>query len=389
MACPAASRRRREQPQFELADVFRQCDDTLLRLDGRQARVVRAILRCRTAALGGHVQQCDRCDHRVIAYNSCRDRHCPKCQGHRQRRWLEAQQQHLLAIEYHHVVFTVPDTLHALFRANPRLTYGLLFAAVAETLQEAARNPGNLGARIGFSCVLHTWTQTLLYHPHIHCIVTGGGLDRQRRRWVAARPGFLFPVRILGRLFRGKLLRRLQQSIDANNLRIAEHDPLARLRAAASKDWVVYSKPPFAGPRQVLRYLGRYTHRVAISNHRIVALDDKRVTFRWNDRARPDTDRLMTLEVAEFLRRFLLHLLPTGLMRIRHYGLLANPTRQRDLALCRRYIAAGTVDDHGQRAHASTPPGDPSAQHLIRCPRCRRGHLVVVGHLAPLRARSP
>ena len=249
--------------------------------------------------------------------------------------------------------------------------------------------PGLSGARIGFSCVLHTWTQTLLYHPHIHCIVTGGGLDPRRRRWVAARPGFLFPVRILGRLLRGKLLRRLQQSLDAKTLRINEDDPHARLRAAACKDWVVYSKPPFAGPQQVLRYLGRYTHRVAISNHRIVALEDKRVTFRWNDRARGNPNRLLTLDVAEFLRRFLLHLLPSGLMRIRHYGLLANPTRQRDLARVRECIADAKADDNRQPSDPSQPPVDPPAHDVMRCPRCQIGHLTVVGLVPPERARPP
>ena len=272
MPCTAVQHRRRDRPELELADVFHQCSDPASRLDGRQARVVRAILNCRTAELGGHIHQCDRCDHREIAYNSCRDRHCPRCQGGQQLRWLEAQQQHLLPIEYHHIVFTAPDTLHAVFRANPRLCYGLLFAAVAETLHDVARNPKNLGATIGFSCVLHTWTQTLLFHPHIHCIVTGGGLDPNRRRWIAARRGFLFPVRILSCLFRAKLLRKLELALDDGRLRSNDVDPHARLRAAACKDWVVYSKPPFAGPRQVLRYLGRYTHRVAISNRRLVAL---------------------------------------------------------------------------------------------------------------------
>ena len=349
---------------------------------------MRAILNCRTAALGGHVQQCDRCDHREIAYNSCRDRHCPKCQGSQQFRWLEDQQQHLLPIEYHHVVFTVPDTLHALFRAHPRRCYGLLFAAVAETLHDVARNPKNLGATIGFSCVLHTWTQTLLFHPHIHCIVTGGGLDPERRRWIACRPGFLFPVRILAQLFRAKLLRRLECGLGDKTLTSQDVDPHARLRAAARKDWIVYSKPPFAGPRQVLSYLGRYTHRVAISNHRLVALDHDQVTFRWNDRARGNRKRLMTLDVRELLRRFLLHVLPAGLMRIRHYGLLANPTRREHLERCRQLI--GDASEHADHApptsgHQSEPhrPGD-----LNRCPRCQIGRLVLIGTLTP-RARSP
>lgn len=386
----AAQRRRGGRPDLELADVFRQCGESLSRLDGRQARVVRAILSCRTAALGGHIHQCDQCEYREIAYNSCRDRHCPKCQGSNQLRWVEAQQRHLLPIEYHHVVFTVPDTIHGLFRANPRLCYGLLFAAVAETLHDVARNPKNLGATIGFSCVLHTWTQTLLFHPHIHCIVTGGGLDPDGQRWIAARSGFLFPVRILARLFRAKLLHRLQSSLEDGKLTSAEVDPHARLREAARKDWVVYSKPPFAGPEQVLRYLGRYTHRVAISNNRLAALNHDRVTFRWRDSARGNRKRLMTLDVAEFLRRFLLHVLPTGLMRIRHYGLLANPTRHQHLERCRQLI--GVTNEP-----ASEPAQPPShlrpeqlfADDLIRCPRCQTGHLVRIGTFIPPRGRAP
>jgi hypothetical protein len=372
--------RRPSRPEIELADVFRCCTDRLPRLGGQQARVVRAILRCRTAALGGHIQHCDSCGHREIHYNSCRDRHCPKCQGSQQFRWIEAQQRHLLPIEYHHIVFTVPDTLHSLFRSNPRRTYGLLFAAVAETLQDVARNPRNLGARIGFSCVLHTWTQTLLYHPHIHCIVTGGGLHPDGKRWVAARPGFLFPVRILSRLFRAKLLRKLELSLEDGSLRTRESNPYARLRAAARKNWVVYSKPPFAGPEQVLRYLGRYTHRVAISNHRLVALDNSRVTFSWRDRAHGNANRLLTLDVEAFLRRFLLHVLPSGLMRIRHYGLLANPTRRELLQQCRLTMASGA----NPNPEPSEPPRSAVAEEdPQRCPRCNTGRLVITGILRP------
>ena len=390
MSCTAVHDRRRGRPELELADVFRQCGDPVSRLDGRQARVVRAILNCRTAALGGHIHQCDRCDHREVAYNSCRDRHCPKCQGSHQLRWLEAQEQHLLPIEYHHVVFTVPDTLHAVFRANPRRCYGLLFAAVAETLHDVARNPKNLGATIGFSCVLHTWTQTLLFHPHIHCIVTGGGLAPDRRRWIAARRGFLFPVRILAQLFRAKLLRRLESGIDDGNLGSNDIDPHDRLRAAARRDWVVYSKPPFAGPRQVLRYLGRYTHRVAISNRRLVALQNGSVTFHWNDRARGNPNRRMTLDVEEFLRRFLLHILPSGLMRIRHYGLLANPTRRQHLEQCRQLLGATHQDcDDPDGANSRRQAEQPLAEDFPRCPQCKTGRLVPIGALSQARERAP
>jgi hypothetical protein len=394
----AAPHRRRSRPELELADVFRQFTDQLPRLDGQQSRVVRDILRCRTAALGGHLHECDRCGHREIAYNSCRNRHCPKCQGLQQFRWLAAQQQHLLPIEYHHVVFTIPDRLHTFFRANPRLTYGLLFAAVAETLHDVAENPKNLGAKIGFSCVLHSWTQKLLFHPHLHCIVTGGGLHPDGQRWVAAKPGFLFPVRILGRVFRGKLLRKLELSLDRRHLQTAEPDPYALLRAAARKDWVVYSKPPFAGPEQVLRYLGRYTHRVAISNQRLVALEKGHVIFRWRDRANGNSNQLMTLEVAEFVRRFLLHLVPRGLMRIRHFGLLANPTRRKHLERCRSLL--GVEVDPSSADELSKPSQSLEQAIELRtlhpCPQCGTGTLIVVGRLmpgtricAPPRARAP
>lgn len=400
MHCTAVPHRRRSRPDLELADVFRQWTNRLPRLDGQQARVVRDILRCRTADLGGHLHECERCGLREIAYNSCRNRHCPKCQGPRQFRWLAAQQQHLLPIEYHHVVFTVPDQLHTFFRANPKLAYSLLFAAVAETLHEVASNPKNLGAKIGFSCVLHSWTQKLLFHPHIHCVVTGGGLHPNGQRWVAAKRGFLFPVRILGQVFRGKLLRKLELSLVHGSLHLqtAESDPHARLRAAARKNWVVYSKPPFAGPEQVLRYLGHYTHRVAISNSRLVALEDGRVTFLWRDRANGNSKQVMTLEVAEFVRRFFLHLVPLGLMRIRHYGLLANPTRRKHLERCRRLL--GIEDDPTSMPEAQTPPRSPEQvierRDNLLCPRCGTDTLVVIGCVIPQtrictrpRARAP
>jgi hypothetical protein len=386
--CTVAPRRRRSRPELELADIFRQWTDQLPRLDGQQACVVRDILRCRTAALGGHLHECDRCGLREIAYNSCRNRHCPKCQGLQQFRWLAAQQQHLLPIEYHHVVFTIPDQLHTFFRANPKLAYGLLFAAVAETLHDVANNPKNLGAKIGFSCVLHSWTQKLLFHPHIHCIVTGGGLHPDGQRWVSAKRGFLFPVRILGQVFRGKLLRKFELSLDHRSLRLqtAEANPHARLRASACKNWVVYSKPPFAGPEQVLRYLGRYTHRVAISNHRLVALEQGRVTFRWRDRANANSNRLLTLDVTEFVRRFLLHLVPQGLMRIRHYGLLANPTRKKHLERCRTLLGVKVDASSADETSTPSPVLEPTFELLKihRCPRCETGTFVVIGCLTPV-----
>ena len=300
----------------------------------------------------------------------------------KQAQWVQAQQQHLLPIEYHPVVFTLPDLLHPLFRAEPKKTYALLFAAVAETLQEVALRPKNLGAKIGFSCVLHTWTQTLLLHPHLHCIVTGGGLHPDGTRWVHAKPRFLFSVEILTLVFRGKLLHKLEQALEAGDLRRSPTDSQARLRAAARKDWSVYSKPPFAGPQQVLHYLGRYTHRVAIANSRLLDLKDDQVTFRYKDRADGNKSKTMTLDAGEFLRRFLLHILPKGFMRIRHYGLLANRSRRTLLESSRQLLGVPS----------EAPPQTPHEtwQDLVQrltgkdptlCPRCGQGQLVVQASL--------
>ena len=360
-------------------------------LSPHQARTVAAITSCRTAALGGHLRQCDRCGHRETAYNSCRNRHCPKCQGLDEVRWVERQRQSLLPIEYHHVVFTIPDVLHPLLRAHRRLGYHLLFRAVAETLQDVARRPQNLGARIGFTAVLHTWTQTLAYHPHLHCIVTGGGLSPQSERWVAAQPRFLFFVGILSQVFRGKFLQLLEQALDAGSLRCPRGDGHARLRQAARKQWVVYSKPPFAGPDQVLRYLGRYTHRIAISNDRLDSIHDGNVTFRWRDRAHGNQVQHLTLDASEFLRRFLLHLLPPGFMRIRHYGLLANHGREQLLPLCKQLL--------GGAADPDPVPNPEESWHelflritgndVLLCPRCHAGHLQLLHRLSPLRPSAP
>jgi hypothetical protein len=301
-------------------------------------------------------------------------------------RWLERQQQSLLPIEYHHVVFTIPDGLHPLLRGNPRVGYALLFRAVAETLHDVALRPKNLGARIGFTAILHTWTQVLLFHPHLHCIVTGGGLSSQGDRWIETKPGFLFPVRILSRVFRGKFLQKLEQALDQGTLRSNPSEGHALLRRAARKNWVVYSKPPFAGPKQVLRYLARYTHRIAISNDRLESIEHGKVTFRWRDRAHGNQTKRMTLESGEFLRRFLLHLLPPGFVRIRHYGLLANASCKKSISICRQLLP-------GESA-SSSPPGTTQEtwqELLLRvtgvdatlCPQCHNGHLRILRRLSP------
>jgi hypothetical protein len=307
-----------------------------------------AIEACRTAALGGHVRQCEKCGHKEISYCSCRDRHCPSCQGSAARAWLEARQADLLPVEYFHVVFTLPQQIAAIAYQNKEVVYGLLFAAAAETLKTIASDPKHLGAAIGFTAVLHTWGQTLTHHPHVHCIVPGGGLSPDRGRWVSCRPGYFLPERVLSTLFRGVFLGKLVAAYKDKRLQFFSDLAHLEERSAFSAylaplwqlAWVVDCKQPFAGPEQVLRYLSRYTHRVAISDHRLVDVADERVIFRWKDYSDGSCIKLMTLDPFEFIRRFLLHVLPDGLQRIRHYGFLANGNRQAKLARIRQLLPA-------------------------------------------------
>ena len=340
------------------------------------------IAACRTAALGGHVEECDRCGHQQIAYNSCRNRHCPKCQATAAAQWLEAREAELLPVEYFHVVFTLPAALGPIALQNPRVVYGLLFRAAAETLQQIAADPKHLGAEIGFLAVLHTWGQNLEHHPHVHCVVPGGGLSPDGSRWVACRPGFFLPVRVLSRVFRGKFLALLRAAFDQGKLSF--HGKLGaladagefrrRLAASAQTEWVVYAKPPFGGPEQVLKYLARYTHRVAISNRRLVALEDGEVTFHWKDYAHGGGQKTMTLKAIEFIRRFLLHVLPSGFVRIRHYGFLANRVCREKLALCRALLGVG--NDARARRGRSLRRAEGDRRRTARakvCPCLRRG----------------
>jgi len=371
----------------ELADIFRAHGGRLENLSAQQRRVIAAITRCRTAALGGHVRECDRgCGYREISYNSCRDRHCPKCQGLARVRWQEARAADLLPVPYFHLVFTVPDALHDFFLVEPRFAYGLLFDAVEKTVSEVAATPQRLGAQIGMTAVLHTWTQTLLYHPHLHCIVPGGGLDVSGRRWIPSREGFFLPVRVLSAVFRGKLLAGLQHAIACGKIAADLRGlPVAKLlRQAARHKWVVYCKRPFAGPQQVLAYLGRYTHRIAISNHRIIAMSGDRVTFLYKDRADGDRRKPMTLPTEAFLRRFLLHVLPPGFVRIRHYGLLANPVRHERIALCRQLlnVAPETIPSLPHENWEQTMLRL-TGEDVTRCPRCGIGRLGTIGDIPP------
>lgn len=374
---------------LELAEVVRAYAGRLQRLTPVQTRAARAIAACRTEALGGHAYVCGDCGRRHVTYNPCRNRHCPKCQGLEQVRWLEARKAELLPITYFHVVFTIPRELHPFFYLDPRRAYALLFAAAAETLGEVARNPKRLGAEIGITAVLHTWTQTLLFHPHVHCIVTGGGLD-PAGDWVASHPRFFLPIHVLSEVFQGKLLHKLEQAAEDGLLDAPVRAAQYR-REASRKSWVVYSKPPFAGPEQVLRYLARYTHRIAISNERLVAMSGDQVTFRWKDRRQDDAKKVMTLPAVEFLQRFFRHVLPSGFVRIRHYGLLANGVKRARLARARAALGAATpappvpsVEKTWLELFVEVTGRDP-----LRCPACRKGRLTLVAEIPPHRAASP
>jgi Putative transposase/Transposase zinc-binding domain len=341
-----------ERPAVEVADVIRDHGEAFLASHGGgltdvQRRALRDLAACRTAALGGHIQRCDDCGHERPAYNSCRNRHCPKCQAASRAQWLDREASFLLPTEYHHVVFTLPREVAELGLGQPAIIYDLLFQAASATLREVAANPKRLGAQIGVLMVLHTWGQNLHHHPHVHGIVTGGGLSCNAEgevdptpRWRSCRPGFFLPVRVLSRVFRGKYLALLRKSLAQGRLS-GWPDPQmfeAWLTSLSAKDWVVYAKPPFGGPERVLKYLARYTHRVAISNHRLESLQDGRVTFRYKDYADDHRSKTMSLSADEFLRRFLQHVLPKGFVKVRHYGLLANRHREERLDVCRRLL---------------------------------------------------
>jgi hypothetical protein len=372
------------RPPWEVADVIRRAGNRFLEryrgaLTWPQRKVLAAIVRCRTAALGGHRDQCVRCGHQVISYNSCRNRHCPKCQTNAREKWLRARQGELLPVNYFHLVFSVPHLLVPLIWQNKKVLFTLLFEASAATLLEVAADAKHLGAQIGFLSVLHTWGQTLQPHPHVHCVVPGGGLSPGHERWISSRSHFFLPVKVLSRVFRGKFVAGLQRAFRGKQLAFhGECLPLANEKAFAEfsrtlfrQDWVVYAKPPFGGPKHVLQYLARYTHRVAISNHRILMVNDSQVTFRWKDYAHHSKQRTMTLSCEEFLRRFLQHVLPQGFPRIRYFGFLANRQRRELLPLCRNLLA---------RTPQETPQAPTSESAIWECPNCH-GPMRVVERL--------
>jgi len=386
------------RPPLEVADLIRIAGDAFIErnrqwIGWKHVKVLLAISRCRTAALGGHLDECTRCGHRAISYNSCRNRHCPKCQTGARERWIAARQRELLPTRYVHVVFTLPRELAPLVLQNRKAVYDLLFRASAETLMEVARDPRHLGAEIGFFSVLHTWNQKLGLHPHVHCVIPAGGLSLDHARWIRSHYRFFLPVKVLSRVFRGKFLAGLKRAFQDGQLRF--HGNLALLaqpkifaawvRPLFRKDWVVYAKRPFGGPQYVLQYLGRYTHRVAISNHRLLSFADGKVTIRWRDSAHNHKQKLLSLAVDEFLRRFLLHLLPQGFVRIRNFGFLANRRRATRLALCFHLLGA-RQDPPAQQDLSSTN----DSTDLWRCPKCD-GPMKVIERFtaAEMQLRSP
>jgi hypothetical protein len=389
------------RPALEVADIFRAHGPAWRQaqhghLSVGQLQVMSAIEQCRSAALGGHLLRCDACEQVQLAYNSCRNRHCPKCQARAARRWLEARQADLLPVDYYHVVFTLPAPISAIAYYNKTLLYDLLFAVAAETLRTIAADPKHLGAQVGVTLVLHTWGSALTHHPHVHGIVPGGGLAPDGERWVACKPGFFLPVRVLSRLFRRRFLEELDAAHRAGRLQFfGEYAELADARVFAAwltplraVEWVVYAKRPFAGPAAVLAYLSRYTHRVAIANSRLLSMDEHGVTFRWKDyRAKGSTrHKTMTLDPDEFMRRFLLHVLPGGFHRIRHYGLLANAGRREHLAQARQLLHV---------VPTAPPPADAApvacGQPTFVCPHCGAAMLIIESFARgqPIRAPPP
>jgi hypothetical protein len=393
-----------DRPKFEVADIFR-CYGQAFRqqhgasMSAAQRRVMTAIEVCRTAALGGHLERCDQCGYQRNAFNSCRDRHCPKCQCLARAQWIEQRQSELLEVPYFHVVFTVPQQIGAIAYQNKDVVYGILFQATAETLKTIAADPEHLGAEIGFFAVLHTWGQNLQFHPHLHCVVPGGGLSPDGQRWISCRPNFFLSVHVLSRLFRRVVLEALQQAFDSGHLQffnalesLRERQPFVQLlQRMRTCKWVVYAKRPFAGPQQVLDYVGRYTHRVAISNHRLLDIENDQVRFQWKDYRAGGQVKTMTLSPDEFIRRFLLHVLPDGFQRIRYYGLLGNRYRKQKLDQCRLLLgmpASVAARASPAEKHYWDRYEELTGDSLHQCPQCKLGRLLVVEILPPLPCRS-
>ena len=386
-----------ERPKLEVADIFRRYGGAYREKHGAsmsvaQRRAMSAIEVCRTAALGGHLERCDECDHERNCFNSCRDRHCPKCQSLARAQWIQDRQSELLDVPYFHVVFTVPEEIAAIACQNKKVVYSILFHTTAETLTTIASDPQHLGAEIGFFAVLHSWGQNLLFHPHLHCVVPGGGPSPDGQRWISCPPNFFLPVRVLSHLFRRLFLESLQKAFDSGKLQfLGRLEPFRdrltfsrHLAALKEREWVVYAKPPFAGPQQVLDYVGRYTHRVAISNNRLLDIENDQVRFEWKDYRTGGQLKTMTLSADEFIRRFLLHVLPSGFQRIRYYGFLGNRYRQTKLDRCRRLLGMQKAEQYTESAAEQDYRDryeDLTGTSLRQCPQCQRGRMVLVALL--------
>ena len=385
---------------LEVADVIRAYGSEYRKthkLPLRHLRVLHDIASCRTAALGGHVDRCDACGYERISYNSCRNRHCPKCGSLAKEKWLRARKKELLPVAYFHVVFTLPDDLNALILINQRVMYALLFKAAAETLLHLGRDKKHLGAELGLIAVLHTWGQNLMDHPHVHCIVPGGGLSQDGMRWIASRNNFFIPVRVLSQVFRGKFLEQLKKAYRVRRIKCVGKASSLECKATFqklldrlyNKEWIVYAKQPFGGPEQVLAYLGRYTHRVAISNHRLVGMTDGKVSFRWRDYRDQDKEKIMTVEAGEFLRRFLLHILPDGLCKIRYYGLLSNRKRKDQLDKCRTLLDAPMQEVEPDAVTWQEVLLELTGIDVLMCPSCHRGKMLNERILQPKQHAPP
>ncbi len=385
---------------LEVADVIRAYSSEYQqthKLPRRQVRALHDIASCRTAILGGHVDRCDACGYERISYNSCRNRHCPKCGSLAKEKWLRARKKELLPVPYFHIVFTLPEELNALTLINQRVMYTILFQTAAETLLHLGRDTKHLGAELGLTAILHTWGQNLMDHPHVHCIVPGGGLSQDRTKWIASRENFFIPVRVLSRVFRGKFLEQFKKAYCVRRIKCAGKVASLEGRESFQKlldrlyntEWVVYAKQPFGGPEQVLAYLGRYTHRVAISNHRLVDMTDGKISFRWRDYRDQDKEKMMTLDASEFLRRFLLHILPDGLCKIRYYGFLCNRKRTESLDKCRTLLDAPMPEVKPEAVTWQEMLLTLTGIDVLKCPRCHTGKMLNERILQPMNHAPP
>jgi predicted Zn-ribbon and HTH transcriptional regulator len=383
---PRAHRRAAGEARPELADIFRGHGESYRKthyLPASHLKVMRAVEVCRTAELGGHLKQCDTCGFEHPTYNSCRNRHCPKCQSLAKAKWLEKQTSELLPVGYFHLVFTLPHEFNRLILAHKKILLSLLFKAVSKTLLEFGQR--RFGATLGVIAVLHTWDQTLKDHFHLHCLVPAGALSFDHNRWIRTRPNFLFPITALSQVFRGKFLDLLQQACDKGKIPAANNE----IKASRQKNWVVYAKKPFGSPQTVLDYLGRYTHRVALSNNRILAVENGQVSFSYRDRRDKDRLKSMLLDAEEFIRRFLLHVLPDGFMRVRHFGFLANRAKKHSLPQCRKLLGLNPALPEIPNRSANDLLLELTGIDLSRCPRCQKGTMIVVGELPRISSSAP